>query len=224
MTQQPAHTISQRLVLFLAPPVMAACLRLLAATWRVRVLAPPKALPGDSDGPNVYAMWHDGILAITGHWRDHAIQGLASQSFDGEVIAKAMEKLGYPPLSRGSSSRGGAQAMSMQMAALRAGRHIVVTMDGPRGPRHECKAGTVVLAARGKRPLVPVVCASRGALRLRNWDRTLLPLPFAKVVFVLGEPIQVAETGVQGSLERLPRMMDQLEERARNALKKLDES
>jgi lysophospholipid acyltransferase (LPLAT)-like uncharacterized protein len=224
MSSPSPFTLSQRLILRLAPPLIAGCLRLLAASWRSRVLAPPRVLPGESDGPNVYAIWHDGILAITGQWRDHAIQGLASQSFDGELIAKAMEHLGYPRLSRGSSSRGGEQAMSMQMEALRAGRHIVVTMDGPRGPRHECKAGTAVMAARGKRPLVPVLCASRMALRLRNWDRTLLPLPFAKVVFVLGEPIQVAETGVQKVLERLPRMMDQLEEQARNALWQLDES
>lgn len=220
MSEQRKHTLTQRLILQVGAPLLAMALRLLAWTWRTQVIAPPEALPKAGLGPNVYAMWHDGLLAIVGHWRDHAIQGLASQSFDGEVISQAMSYLGYPMLSRGSSSRGGMEAMRMQLEALRAGRHIVVTMDGPRGPRHECKAGTVLMAARSGRPLIPVLCAAKGAFKMRNWDRTLLPLPFAKLVFVLGQPIAVPEqaAGYKQVLEGLSGIMDALEAQAGAAL------
>jgi lysophospholipid acyltransferase (LPLAT)-like uncharacterized protein len=204
------YSLKQRLILALGAPSIAFFLRLLAASWRTRVVAPAGVLPKESDGPMVYAMWHEGIIAITGHWRGHKIQGMASQSFDGEVISQAMVRLGYPPLSRGSSSRGGASSLGAHLDALAAGRHVVVTMDGPRGPARVSKSGTVQIAAHAKRPVVPVVCVSRAALRLRSWDRTLIPLPFAKVLFMLGEPISIAADAAAAAPAQLDQVMAQL--------------
>lgn len=220
-TQAPLHSLRQRIILTVGAPLGAWALRALAASWRTRVIAPAASLPDDSPQPRVYGVWHDSLLPIVGQWRDHAIQGLASQSFDGELISRVMQRLGYPVLSRGSSSRGGGQGVSMQLEALRAGRHIVVAMDGPRGPRHACKAGTVLMAARSGSLLVPLLCASQQAFRLRNWDRTLIPWPFAKVAFVLGEPIPVPEQAAayQQVLADLPALMERLEAQAETVLK-----
>lgn len=208
------YSLKQRLILALGAPAIALCLRLLAFSWRTRVVAPAGVLPKESDGPMVYAMWHEGIIAITGHWRGHNIQGMASQSFDGEVISKAMGYLGYPPLSRGSSSRGGASSLGAHLGALAAGRHVVVTMDGPRGPARVSKAGTVQIAAHAKRPVVPVVCVAESALRLRSWDRTLIPLPFAKVLFMLGEPILIEAGSAAASSMQLDQVMADLSAKA----------
>lgn len=208
------YSLKQRLILAIGPPCIAFVLRLLAASWRTRVIAPAGVLPKESDGPMVYAMWHEGIIAITGHWRGHNIQGMASQSFDGEVISQAMVLLGYPPLSRGSSSKGGASSLGAHLSALGEGRHVVVTMDGPRGPARVSKPGTTQIAARAKRPLVPVLCVSKAALRLRSWDRTLIPLPFAKVLFVLGEPLNIADEGIALAPARIDQVMADLERQA----------
>lgn len=210
--------LKQRLILALAPPLIGALLRVWAWTWRVKVLAPPRTQPSESVEPTVYGLWHDGIIAITANWRDHAIQGLASQSFDGDLIARAMRYLGYPPLARGSSSKGGQQALAAQLDGLSQGLHVCVTMDGPKGPLHQAKPGAAVMAARGGRKLAPLVCASSPNWRLRNWDRTLLPPPFAKVVFVFGEGIPVAQDQVAAVCARLPELMDGLRSQAEKAL------
>lgn len=214
------HSFRQRLALAVIVPLGSWALRALAASWRVRLIASAQSQPQNSSQPLVYGVWHDGLLTIVGQWRDHAIQGLASQSFDGEIISRIMQRLGYPALARGSSSRGGGYGVQMQLAALREGRHVVVAMDGPRGPRHDCKAGTVLMAARSGCRLVPLLCASQQGLRLRNWDRTLIPWPFAKVAFVMGEPIAVPEqaAGYKQVLADLPSLMDRLEAQAEAAL------
>jgi lysophospholipid acyltransferase (LPLAT)-like uncharacterized protein len=210
MPENPQYSLKQRLILAIGAPAIATFLRLLALSWRTRVIAAPGVLPGESSGPLVYGMWHEGIIAIVGQWRGHRIQGLASQSFDGELISRTLVWLGYPPPARGSSSRGGAGAFSFHLEALREGRHVVVTMDGPRGPRHRCKPGTAQMAERSGRPVVPAVCEARPAFRLRSWDKTLIPWPFAKVVFVLGEPIPVGPGEADTVSAKLPEVMERL--------------
>lgn len=207
MSNGPPYNLKQRLLLSWGTWLGASLLRLLAFTWRTQIIAPPGAAPRETDGPVIYAMWHEDLIAIVGGFRDHAIQGLASQSFDGEMIARAMVHLGYPAQARGSSSRGGAQGISAQLQALALGRHVVVTMDGPRGPRRESKPGTALIGARSGRPLVPLVCEAKPAIRLRNWDRTLIPLPFAKVVFVFGAPLPIPRQGGDRSQAQLALQM-----------------
>jgi hypothetical protein len=152
-------------------------------------------------------MWHECVITVTGHWRDHAIQGLASESFDGSLIARTLRHLGYPEPSRGSSSRGGVDALRSHIEALKQGRHVVVTMDGPRGPVFRAKPGVLRMAQEGAALLVPVACAVDARWRLKSWDRTLLPPPFARVGFALGEPLQVGP-GPAGMLRLQDAMLE----------------
>ena len=203
----------QRLALVLAPPLLGLVLRTLAASWRVAVSMPEASRPRGSQGPYIYAMWHEGVVTVTGHWRDHAIQGLASQSFDGSLIARTLRHLGYPEPSRGSSSRGGADAIRSHTEALRQGRHVVVTMDGPRGPAYQAKPGVLRMAQESGARVVAVACAAHPRWRLRSWDRTLVPPPFARVGFVLSEPMELLP-GPEG-LRRLQSAMAEVQQKAR---------
>jgi hypothetical protein len=203
---------SQRLALAALPPVLGLALRGLAASWRVRSSIPQASQPQGAPQPLIYAMWHECVITVTGHWRDHAIQGLASQSFDGSLIARTLLHLGYPEPSRGSSSRGGADAIRSHVEALKQGRHVVVTMDGPRGPAFQPKPGVLRMAQESGALIVPVACATRRRWRLKSWDCTLLPPPFARVGFALGEPLALAP-GPQGML-RLQSAMAEVQQSA----------
>lgn len=214
-----SYSLKQRLILLLGAPLIAWTLRVMAASWRSRLVAHPGTLPREAEGPLIYVFWHESVVTITGHWRGENIQGLASRSFDGALISRVMRYLGFPPLSRGSSSRGGERALRQHLEALAAGRHVVVTLDGPRGPRYQAKAGALLMAQRSGRPVVPVACATWPDWRLKSWDRTQLPPPFARVAFVLGEPFCVPPGDVEALLQQLQTRMQAASQRAQNEIK-----
>ena len=196
----PSYKLSQRLALAVLPPLAALVIRLWARSWRVRLAAPRDLDPRWCQERYIYAFWHESVLTIIPHWRDCQIQGLASQSFDGALIARLMQHLGFPALARGSSSRGGGSALKAHVDGLAQGLHVAISVDGPRGPRYQAKAGVLQLAALSGRPIVPVACVTAPNGRLRNWDQTQLPPPFARVAFVLGPPLNV-QAGDEGAAQ-----------------------
>jgi hypothetical protein len=205
----PPFSFKQSVVLGILPPVMAFAIGSLARTWRVRSSIHPASDPAVMGKPLIYALWHETIITIIGHWRGHAIQGLASQSFDGELTAEIMRHLGYPPPTRGSSSRGGVEALMSHAEALQAGRHVAITVDGPRGPAYRAKPGILRVAHASGFSIVPTACVAAPDWRVHSWDRTQVPPPFAKVAFVLGEPLAPESLDGPDGLERLHAAMEQ---------------
>jgi lysophospholipid acyltransferase (LPLAT)-like uncharacterized protein len=107
-----------------------------------------------------------------------------------EGLAARVTRFGLSVV-RGSSSRGGTEALRALAAAVRAGQDVAVVPDGPRGPRECLQAGLVVLAAATGAPVVPLAFAARPARRLASWDRFLVPLPFARAAGVCGAAARV---------------------------------
>jgi lysophospholipid acyltransferase (LPLAT)-like uncharacterized protein len=215
----PCGTFSfkQRAVLGLLPPFLAFAMGTLARSWRVRARIHPDSDPRGAK-PLVFALWHETVITIIGHWRGANIQGLASQSFDGELISSIMVHLGYPPVSRGSSSRGGASALMSHSQALQDGRHVAITMDGPRGPAYRAKPGILHVARESGISIVPTACAANPDWRLRSWDRTQVPPPFARVAFVLGKPLGQAELAGSAGMDHLQAAMAEVRDAATKIL------
>ena len=183
----------------LAPPVTAGAARALGATLRLTCegLEPLEPL-WTARRPLIYAVWHARILMVP--WlnarlaRTHGarpVRVLASRSRDGELVARWVTRFGLR-VTRGSSSRGGAEALRELTTAVRAGEDVAVVPDGPRGPRERLQAGVVVLAALTGAPVVPFGFAARPARRLASWDRFMVPLPFARAAAVFGKPVAIA--------------------------------
>ena len=138
----------------------------------------------------LYAFWHEGLIVATYAFRRQGIQVLVSQHRDGELIARAIESMGYGTI-RGSSTRGGTRALFRMAAAGAAGDDLGVTVDGPRGPRLLVKPGTLIIAGRSGLPIVPFAVASNKACLLSSWDRFMVPRPFSKAAIAFGEPLTV---------------------------------
>jgi lysophospholipid acyltransferase (LPLAT)-like uncharacterized protein len=168
-------------------------LRLLACTWRRRVLLPPKVEPG------LYLFLHGNIIpaAVTQIGSGHSI--ITSTHRDGEIIGQIAQRLGYRTI-RGSSTRGGTAAIR---AILRAGSDhaLAVTPDGPRGPIGKVEPALIGLAARMGWQIHPLGFAVSRAWRANSWDRFVVPKPFARIVCVLGAPIPVP-TGLDRAQSR----------------------
>lgn len=148
----------------------------------------------DNGTPMVTCLWHDELFPLMHMRRQLQIIAVVSQSSDGELLAQVLEKLGLLT-SRGSSSRGGVKAL-LRVARTMKNSHYLgcITVDGPRGPRHQAKEGAVFLAHRSKAKLVPIrIGMSKSYSFQKAWDKFQIPLPFSKVKIIFGEPYSLEE-------------------------------
>lgn len=129
--------------------------------------------------------------------RNRRMAMMASASRDGELIARAIEKLGNVPV-RGSSSFRGGQAVRDMVRALRAGADGAMTPDGPRGPVYQCQGGALRIAALSGCALVPYELEANRQWRIRSWDRHKIPKPFATIYEYIGEPLHVTRDEIPG--------------------------
>jgi lysophospholipid acyltransferase (LPLAT)-like uncharacterized protein len=207
----PKLRAGQRIALALVPPVAALAIRLLGMTLRYEDRAEPGVTPGyQIPGPVVFAFWHRSLLACAHRFRNLDIAILISGSFDGQLIARTVELMGFKAI-EGSSTRGGASGLRNMQAAYAAGHRCAFTADGPRGPVFKAKPGAAQLAnsvGGGLSPGTWVGCfyaLPDRAWELRSWDRFLIPKPFSRVVLTWPAHVpagEVTPAAVQAALDR----------------------
>lgn len=215
-------SIGKRLALALVPPFAALIIRLLGMTLRYVDRTEPGVTPGHAiPGPTVFAFWHRCLLASAHRFRGMDIAILISPSFDGELIARTVEWLGFRAI-RGSSSRGGVAGLRNMQLAYAEGHRCAITADGPRGPMYVAKPGASQLARsvgppNGDGKPAGTWVGSFYALpdkswQLKSWDRFLIPKPFTRVVVTWPTHVpaeKVDTTTVQANLDRAVQMARQ---------------
>lgn len=192
----------------------------LAATLRYRAITHDPACDPHIPGQQqrfLYSFWHENIVLCGAQYRGTPSHVLISRHADGEMIAQACRYLGLRTV-RGSTDKRGAVEAIRQILRLGNQRNIVITPDGPRGPRREVQPGLIYLASRTGLPIVPVGFGYRAAWRLRSWDRFAIPWPFSPAVGVLGEPLRVPAEASRQELEawrhKVQRAMDAVQAEA----------
>ena len=165
--------------------VLSRLVMVLRATWRVRTHSPEVFASAVNDGGAVIAFWHGEQLPLVPLHASHRIVGMASLSADGELLAGVIGRLGYGVV-RGSSSRGGSEALDVCRAAIAENQIPALALDGPRGPRHRVHTGAVRLSRETGAPIVFMVSSARWALRLKSWDEFQIPLPGSRVEVAYG--------------------------------------
>jgi lysophospholipid acyltransferase (LPLAT)-like uncharacterized protein len=129
----------------------------------------------------LYASWHRGLFFFIYWYRNQSAVTIASASEDGELAAQAAKRFGWVT-ARGSSSRGGQQAFRKMEGYINKGYKGGLVADAPRGPRFVSKLGIIYLAKRTGIPIIPVIWSADRCWKLKSWDRTLIPKPFARIV------------------------------------------
>ena len=180
----PAFSRKQKFLLAIVPLIAALVIRALGATWRYRDVQAPETPLGHTIAPPViFAFWHSAMLSCAVRFRNLGIAILISQSFDGELIARIVERLGFVAV-RGSSTRGSATALRGMQQAYEAGHRCAFTADGPQGPARVAKSGPVHLAElTGATWLGAYHAQPDRAWHLKSWDRFMIPKPFATITF-----------------------------------------
>lgn len=182
-------------------PVIVLLTRILARTIRWK-----KRYDFDKDRGTIYAIWHGQALALAMFGMDRGIYTLASRFRDGEIATALLKGLGFNVV-RGSTEegkveKGGRTGTLKLIDALKRGKNVAITVDGPKGPAFKVKKGVVFLAQKTGAKIIPAVVKFERAKILNSWDRFTIPYPFTKGVVVIGMPIEVKE-GDDLELKRL---------------------
>ncbi|MDB4948714.1 MAG: hypothetical protein JWM27_1363 [Gemmatimonadetes bacterium] len=174
-------------------------------TCRIRTVGEEHFRPHwDAGKAVIFVLWHGRLLPCTYHHRQQGVVTLASQHRDGEYSARILDRWGFVAV-RGSSSRGGLEALRELMRAVRRGRSLAITPDGPRGPREVMKPGPLLIAQRTGAPIIPTESAASRAWFFGGWDRFMVPKPFSRITIEYGEPVYVPRDADEAQLEAIAR-------------------
>ena len=165
----------------------------------------------------IYTFWHNRVFLSTYFWRQRRIVVMTSRSFDGEYIARFIQRFGYGA-ARGSSTRGATGAVVEMVRLMRAGCPTAFTIDGPRGPRYVAKMGAVLLAKKTGNPILPfTITAKRFWQAKKSWDGFQVPKPFTQARVDIAAPIfvpsDVSEDELNAKRDELQRALDALNQR-----------
>jgi lysophospholipid acyltransferase (LPLAT)-like uncharacterized protein len=189
--------------------------------WRVEGREHLDAIAA-SGRPPVMAFWHGRILPATYYFRRRGIVVITSENFDGEWIARIIERFGYGT-ARGSSSRSARRALLQLKHDLEAGHPAGFTLDGPRGPAKRAQAGAIWLAGATGSPVLPFHIEADQQWTLRSWDRTQIPKPFSTMALAIGAPLEVPADADEHVIEtkriELEQSLASLESRAKELLR-----
>jgi lysophospholipid acyltransferase (LPLAT)-like uncharacterized protein len=188
------------LLALLLQTVVVPFLRWVRWGWRAKTrvsVDPATASLLQQGQPVLFAVWHGEMFVMLLPLGLPATTALLiSQSRDGEFITQVARGLGFTHFIRGGHQRGGAKAaLAIQRLLTRRKHSVLVFADGPRGPRHTIKKGTVKLAAQAGVPIIPVGGGAPHLLFTMNksWDAYQGPWPFSSVRAHLGTPVWVDE-------------------------------
>lgn len=167
----------------------------------------------------IYAAWHEMLWHGIGALRGEGVCTVVSTHRDGEMIARVMARQGYR-LARGSSTRGGSQAMrDVLRLSKETDADFCFTVDGPKGPRRQVKDGVLFTAAMTGLPIVPYTTAARRFWRLNSWDRLTIGKPFSRVVVHFGDEVEVPRQAAKdGDLEPYRDMLAKAMQRSEEAV------
>ena len=215
-------SLRQRFLLVLISWTANFLVRLIGSTLKFQVKVEEGCL---ADGyrhaaPGIYCFWHRCMIPAAYRFRNMQAAIMISRSFDGECIARTVEKLGFRPV-RGSSSRGGSSALVGMRQELEQGHPGVFTADGPRGPLYVAKPGAVVLARWAGYKICCFHIAVERAWILKSWDRMIIPKPFSRAAGYGSSAIEIPPDATDQDLAALHQQVQSTLDRCREQAEKM---
>ncbi len=210
------------IIIRILPPLAASLVKLLMLSCRVIKVEGETAyrkVLGETGGNTIYPTWHQRMPYLFHYFGSQHVTVMISQSRDGEYVTRMATWLGFKNV-RGSSTRGGMEALKDMRYRLLEGESGGMLADGPVGPARVAKIGTILLARDTGLPLVPLTWSADRCWVLNSWDRYMIPKPFARIVFQYGEPFYVPKKAKKQDLEAYRK---ELEDKLNNGCRWCDE-
>ena len=142
-------------------------------------------------GGFILSTWHRDIFFSIWMFRELNLTAMISASRDGEGIFQVMRHFNFQGI-RGSSNRGGTEALLETTKFLKQGGGLAIAPDGPTGPSLKSKPGIILLARDSGMPIIPWSYASKNEWLLKTWDHHRIPKPFNRIRGTFGEPLMLS--------------------------------
>ena len=184
MIKQYTKKIKRKLGAVLIPPLLYLLLRFIWFTSRKKF----HFITDIPHSQHVCVTWHGELLMTPQAYRHihptHPASAIISAHFDGSIMANT---LGYLRISalRGSSRKGATQVLLQAFKSIKKGQEILITPDGPKGPRHSMSDGAIGIALKSKLPIFVMNFQSKSYWQLKSWDKFVIPKPFGKIDFYM---------------------------------------
>jgi len=167
------------------------------------------------------AFWHEGLVMMPFLYSGRRACIMVSHHPDGEMIARALRQFRIEA-TRGSSTRGWVGGLKKMIRAYRGGSDLAFAPDGPHGPPYVAKPGAIQMARATGARIFPVAPVAAWHVRAGSWDRLIVPMPWSRIVYAVGEPMTVPrdadEAGIEAARLRLEQSLQALQSQARSAL------
>jgi len=183
-------------------------LRLLGWTSRIEILG-EENLP---QKPFIYVFWHSRLMLLAYSHRGRGSTILVSTSKDGDISAIVNRQVGNRVIRGTASNESQARRSLLKLVkTIRENKVIVLTPDGPRGPKGEVKKGIPFIAQKTGCPIVPITYSAKRKIILNTWDKFLFPLPFNRAVVLSGKPIYVKKNeNIDEAALRIKKVLDEM--------------
>jgi lysophospholipid acyltransferase (LPLAT)-like uncharacterized protein len=158
--------------------------------------------------PVIFVFWHGQLLPLIHYHREEGIVVLVSDHADGEYVTRVILRHGFGT-ARGSSTRGGVKGLKGILRAVREGKDLAFTPDGPRGPRHVFKWGALTAAQISGAPVIPVSVGADRAWYLKSWDRFMIPKPLSSVRIRYGAPRWVPRQATEAEVKSIAQSLEE---------------
>ena len=206
------------------PRLAALLIRIIGVTLRFEVIAEEGVTPATPPPKGIFCFWHQCTFLCSYYFRKYPVIIIISRSFDGELITRTLARFGFQA-ARGSSSRGGRDALMQLKQALSRGLAAIFTADGPRGPIYKSKMGPIKLGQMTGEPIGTFYLLPERTWTINSWDRFFIPKPFSRVIVSWAQPVLVPSTATEEQLEEKRQELDASLERARkNTYRRIQEA
>ena len=206
--------LRHNLTVYFLPLVGYVVVKSLVLTMRLEEKGSNAIASYDREGkPFICVFWHGHLLMmLASPYRKNA-RVMVSRHRDGELISRMVGLFGLESV-RGSTTQGGVQALKGSIRAINQGYKVVITPDGPRGPRFKVQPGVIELARLTGAPVIPVAFSCTKKKVFSSWDRFILPYPFSRGVFFYGEPfripLEITKEALESKRQALETLMRQM--------------
>ncbi len=195
------YSFKQRMLIRLADFAFFLLIKLIGATLKYEAVGMENFDKiADAGKTPIMTFWHNRIFTATHYFKGRGIVVITSQSFDGEYIARFIQRFGYGAV-RGSSTRGGVGALVEMIRLSKKGLPMGFSIDGPKGPKYIAKSGACLLAKKTGNPVLPFSVETEKYWEVKSWDRMQIPKPFSRAKVLVSEPIYIEKSADETEIE-----------------------